>query len=252
MSTTILSLVLATQFSVVATVPSWNSDYARAVDVARRQQRPLVVVLEDQSQRQETASILANPAVRMTLRECSVCRLDVRTRRGAAVAERLNATTFPYTVISDRTGRKIVFRGSADLSRDEWLQLLDDVMGEQGRGDRELNSRLLAGRAPEPTGRSEQKDDLRVVVVGTNGCAYCERLKIETIPHPTVGQMLDRGMKLEYDNASEDDTLAREHGVTVYPSILVLNQNGTLVDRIDGFVGPTELVARLQACNAQR
>jgi hypothetical protein len=64
--------------------------------------------------------------------------------------------------------------------------------------------------------------------------------------------MLDRGMKLEYDNASEDDTLAREHGVTVFPSILVLNQDGALVDRIDGFVGPTELVARLQACHAQQ
>jgi hypothetical protein len=247
-----VSLWLATQFLAIAPVPQWNSDYARAVRVARSQHQPLVVILEDRSQEQRTASVLDHPMVKQTLRDCSVCRLDVRTRTGARLASQLNARDFPYTVVSDRSARTIVFRGAGEFNKDTWLGLLEDVIdppsGSHGAEKRRQNERTDVLRRAGADTSTVESPKLRVVVVSSDGCAYCEKLKAETLPHPAVGRVLNNDMSLEYVNASEDDSLARKHDVMVYPSILVL-EDDELLDKIDGFVGPGELVDRLQACS---
>lgn len=242
MSPAVFTLWLATHFAVNLTPATWNTDYAQAVKKARTEHRPLVVVLEDRTQSKPSIGMLDHPLVRLTLANCSVCRLDVKTRSGAEVAARLRAQTFPYTVVSDRSGRRIVFRSSGEVDDGTMLRLLGAVM----------ETSLVSDEETVGSEDSSVEHRLRVVLISSDGCAYCERMKAETLPDPAVGRVLEQGMNLEYVNATEDDTLTVRHQLQVYPTILVIKPDGRLVDRIDGYVSPSELVPRLEACAAAR
>ena len=256
MSTIALGLWIVSQLAGQSGLLEWNSDYAAALAESRREQRPLVVVLEDRHQARGMSRLLDRPYAYVAFRDCTVCRLDVSSSQGAELAHELQATVFPYTMVSDPSGRRIVFRVAGEFTERMWLQLLSDALPHPIS----MSPVVMIDRWPFKVGatsttarkwRARQKaasKRLRVVVLSTNGCAYCEKLKIESLPDPAVARAMGDDMKLEYVNASEDESLSAQHGVAIYPTILVLDERSRLLDRIDGFVEPGRLAQRLAFC----
>lgn len=230
------------QVLAVTAVPTWSTDYGDAVRLARSSHRPLVVVLEDPTRPGGLAGALDTAPLRLALRSYSVCRVDVTTDKGTELKQQLNATTVPYTIVSDETGRSIVVRAAGDVSPETFLALLGETV------DVPVERRAEALDA----GKSVSDSPLELVIVSTKGCVYCEKVKLETLPNPDVQRLIRRRVKVTLVDASQDDTLAKKHHVLTYPSILLLDERGNLLDRMEGFVEGPQLARRLLACKSRR
>lgn len=119
-------LVLAVGDAPEPTV-AWESHYGKAVDVARQQSKPLVVVLENSANPQQAFN---EDALRQAaqnaekLQNYELCRVDVSTDYGRKVAQAFGATTFPYTAVSDTATKFLTFRKAGPMSSAEWSRAL--------------------------------------------------------------------------------------------------------------------------------
>jgi hypothetical protein len=105
----------------------WSSDYGACLKRAATEQRPLLVVLE----RRESVALPTaggpppgGPVSGELLGHYVLCRVDVSTAYGAAVADAFHANQFPLTVIIDRTAKRQIYRRAGALSADEWTAAL--------------------------------------------------------------------------------------------------------------------------------
>ncbi len=232
------------QVLAVSAVPTWSTDYGDAVKLARSSHRPLVVVLEDPTRPGGQAGALDTARLRLALRSYSVCRVDVTTNEGTELKQQLNATALPYMIVSDETGQSIAVRAAGDVSAETFLALLGE----------EVDTRVTPGAGDTDAGtvRSDSPMPLELVVVSTKGCVYCEKVKLETLPDPHEQRLIRRRVKVTLVDASQDDTLAKKHHVLMFPSILLLDERGNLLDRMEGFVEGPQLARRLLACRSRR
>ena len=108
----------------------WSSSYGKALRSARSTQRQLLVVLEDTSRTEgrwtHSGNVLAS--VRQTvLNEYELCCIDVTTTYGRRIADVFGATTFPYTIVTNRSATRIMHRKTGRLTPEDWkLVLLAD------------------------------------------------------------------------------------------------------------------------------
>lgn len=102
----------------------------------------------------------------------------------------------------------------------------------------------LAARGDDPTPAVGQKV---LVVFTTPKCDLCEKFKTVTLADPKVKQALEDYLVLTVDTTEEEGArLAARFAVTGFPTILAGRALGKVQARIDGYVGPDELLGILK------
>lgn len=111
-----------------STAPNdWMNDYGAALQAAKAERKPLLVVIENPAQRTakfEEASLGDHQASRQLLSKYKLCRVDATTAYGAAVARAFRAQTLPFTSIIDKTGSVQIFVKAGPLSETQWRAAL--------------------------------------------------------------------------------------------------------------------------------
>lgn len=75
----------------------------------------------------------------------------------------------------------------------------------------------------------------------TDWCGYCRQMDSNTFADPTVIQEMGDQyvwLRLNAETDPEGARLQREHGITGYPALLILEPDGSEIDRIPGYVPP--------------
>ena len=144
-ATVVVSLLAALPEAATPTVaPEWESDYGKALQATRADDRPLLVVLDYPSDAASSDAQAANthqvayrgqedaePAADQ-LKPYHLCRIDVSTEYGKKVAEVFGVTSFPYTAIIDKSGSVIIYAKNGTLTADQWQNtLLTHKAGER-------------------------------------------------------------------------------------------------------------------------
>jgi hypothetical protein len=116
--------------AVIGAAPAegpWNSDYATALQSARSSQKPLLVVLHKPSEPKQAVQQVAfsdDSEQAALLKNYELCQIDVGTPEGEAVAKAFGAKSYPYTVITNKTAKKVIFRKAGAFSDGQWSTTL--------------------------------------------------------------------------------------------------------------------------------
>ena len=116
----------------------WISSYSNALDDARATRRPLLVVFQEPGQSvhklespqdsEDTNTALTVNNVQSSnnglLSKYTLCRVDVSTAYGRRVAGAFQVKKFPYTAITDRRARRIVYRREGGFTQEAWVNTL--------------------------------------------------------------------------------------------------------------------------------
>ena len=97
----------------------WLTDYGEALQATKESQRPLLIVIDQQSKwlaHFEAASEIGQPVSPSLLKKYTLCHVDATTPYGKAVAEAFRTSTFPTTVIIDKTGAVQLVKKTGRLS----------------------------------------------------------------------------------------------------------------------------------------
>lgn len=76
-------------------------------------------------------------------------------------------------------------------------------------------------------------------------CGPCKMLKKKTFPSKEAGDYFNANyICLSYDGENgEGITMAEKYHITAYPTLIILNKNGDLINMQAGYMTPSELVA---------
>jgi len=113
-----LALLAAT-----ASANEWMSDYGAALNAAKAERKPLVVVIEnpgDRAVRFDETSFSPQQPSSPLLAKYKLCRIDASSAYGQAVAKAFRASSLPLTSIIDKTGSVQIFVKQGALSAAEW------------------------------------------------------------------------------------------------------------------------------------
>lgn len=116
-----------TLLAATASANDWMSDYGAALKAAKAEGKPLVVVIENPSDRAvrfEEASLTAEQPSSQLLARYILCRVDASTAYGQAVAKAFRATSLPLTSIIDKTAAVQIFVQQGPLSAAQWRAAL--------------------------------------------------------------------------------------------------------------------------------
>ena len=105
----------------------WQSDYAKALEATRHNDRPLLVVLDvpgDPQEALETKQLDTKGEQSALLGAYQLCHVDVSTEYGKKVADAFRAKQFPFTAIIDKTGSVVLVKKAGQISSDEWEETL--------------------------------------------------------------------------------------------------------------------------------
>ena len=127
MNVLVATVALAASLVPQTSAREWETDYAKAFQVAQQTRRPLLVVLERPAEvrhQVRQASFTVDPTMNELLKPYVLCRVDVTTPYGREVAKAFSAKEFPLTAITDRTVTTLVFKKVGSFSTQEWVQTL--------------------------------------------------------------------------------------------------------------------------------
>jgi hypothetical protein len=105
----------------------WLADYGVALRQARLERLPLLVVLENpdlDGGRITQIKHTAEGEQDSLLARYKLCRIDVSSEYGHAVAKAFKVSQFPYTAIIDNTGSVQIFRKTGAFSAGQWSATL--------------------------------------------------------------------------------------------------------------------------------
>jgi len=104
---------------------TWMNDYGAALQIARDENRPLLVVIEDAERGVRAEAVkLSSTANDALLAPYVLCRVDIGTSYGQKVAAAFKAGGTPHLVITDRGARRQIFQRSGRMSSTEWRTTL--------------------------------------------------------------------------------------------------------------------------------
>jgi thioredoxin-related protein len=86
-----------------------------------------------------------------------------------------------------------------------------------------------------------------LVFVTRDHCHYCDKMKDGTYASPLVTQSVKASFVPLLIDGRGQSPLLRELNVKGYPSTFVISPQAVVLDRIDGYVTPEVLAARLEA-----
>lgn len=129
---TISLLVTCLAASVSSAAPdgkglSWNQNYGKSKQIAQATKRPMLLVLEDstkKNQRIDESTLTTKERTILSKDKFELCRVDVTTDYGKRVAKAFGAKVFPYTVVTDDVSKRIVFRKPGQMSNKDWTLAL--------------------------------------------------------------------------------------------------------------------------------
>lgn len=77
-------------------------------------------------------------------------------------------------------------------------------------------------------------------------CVHCRKMARETLADQSVASDIETKFIAASLTADKDGDLARRLGVRIYPTTVIVAPEAGVLDRISGYVGPTELRDRLR------
>ena len=116
-----------TLLAASASPNEWMTDYGAALQAAKAERKPLVVVIENPAERAtqfEEVALAHQQATRSLLAKYKLCRVDATTAYGQAVAQAFRAQSLPLTSIIDKTGSVQIFVKTGRLSASQWQAAL--------------------------------------------------------------------------------------------------------------------------------
>ncbi|MBU1693864.1 MAG: HEAT repeat domain-containing protein [Verrucomicrobia bacterium] len=84
-----------------------------------------------------------------------------------------------------------------------------------------------------------------LAVFSSPGCAWCRRLKTETLDDPETRQLLRHFSLVEID-VMDDPLTAQEYGVRGVPTVLILSSDGRVRNGVSGYLSASELCTLLR------
>lgn len=131
MLTSLFTLAIAAAVASPAVeAPQWESDYGKALEQVRADDRPLLVVLDKPGE--EVDAKLLSAKDDKTLSKYDLCRVDVSTEYGQKVAKAFGAKSFPHVAFVDKTGAVVLHTHQGKISADTWNSSLTKYQtGEQ-------------------------------------------------------------------------------------------------------------------------
>ncbi|MCA9188577.1 MAG: thioredoxin family protein [Pirellulaceae bacterium] len=262
MNGVIVSLVALAAMGTVSAEPEWTKDYAMALQEARVGRCPMLIVLEDPAAEAGCLDEKAPEAgshEERALARYQLCRVDVNTETGKRVAQAFGAKQFPYTVITDASCRVIVYRHSGKFEDRQWSDTLLAFGGDVSAPEQTVAARpLVAEKRPafphanveEALAAAKLSHRPVVVFLSMSGCHFCDKMKAETLSDPLVVDHLSQSFEATVAMHEDNPGLAQSHGVNVFPTTLILNAQGGLIDKIDGFVTADKFARRLHSANS--
>jgi thioredoxin-related protein len=91
---------------------------------------------------------------------------------------------------------------------------------------------------------AKQRNTLVMLVFTAEWCTWCERMDRETFSSDEVRELLADIVAVKLDAERGGRKLAARYGVDSYPTIVFTDGDGDEVDRILGYLPPTEFVAQ--------
>ncbi|MBX3424819.1 MAG: hypothetical protein KF688_03980 [Pirellulales bacterium] len=104
----------------------WISDYGQALEATRRDERPLLVVLESPRDEEKALDddVLAAASDKL-LSKYDLCRVDATTSYGKQVAESFRAKQLPHVAIIDKSGSVVLHKQAGQPSAAEFKSALE-------------------------------------------------------------------------------------------------------------------------------
>lgn len=240
----------------------WLNDYGIAIQAARLAQRPLLVVLEKPADAEQRLDFIdGSGQLGELLENYELCRVDVTTEYGQKVAASYGATQFPYSVITDKSCRNILFRGQGKFSVEMWERTLDNyketpmlrtgklaVAADDGLDADDVKARLfshddLASAQAAARGNSRPM----LVLVTMPGCFHCVRMKSETYQDQQLARTIVRTFESVVVDQTDEPDWVYEQGVTLFPTTLIVGTSGEVLAKLPGYVSADELASRLDS-----
>lgn len=98
---------------------------------------------------------------------------------------------------------------------------------------------------------AEARDLPLLVYLTSSHCAYCVKMKAQTLAHPSVVAAVGEKYAALTVARGTAPELERRLNVRAYPTTVVLEADQTELGRITGFVAPQQLTAALARLEAQ-
>jgi len=99
----------------------WTADYGVALEATRAGHKPLLVVIDQETQPAvQIVSHQTDPASEKLLARYELCHIDATTPYGQDVARRFKAKTFPHVSIIDATGKTQLFIQRGEMTPTKW------------------------------------------------------------------------------------------------------------------------------------
>ena len=140
-----LLATLALTVSSMGASPEWISDYGQALEAARAANRPLLIVLDDPTRPEgqiSQASVRNDTTQNTLLQQFILCHIDVTTGYGRRVVEAFGVGDFPYTVITDRAVKTIIYSRVGQFRSADWVTTLVRYQNGERRPSRVRSGRI--------------------------------------------------------------------------------------------------------------
>lgn len=248
---------------------NWNHSYSECLSAAKSQGRPLIVLLEDPKRSEFRGDSLFIDNWQL-LANFKLCRVDATSNYGKKVAELYGATTLPYTVITDRKCQEIRFRGAGKFSGKMWRETLTTHSPENfqiadassiafdGKGDSKPEEISAAKASYEFAAesifpfadldaalqRAHEKDQATLVFVSMDGCHYCDKMRAETFEDEEVISAVSEFQTVMIKRELNPAWVAKQ-GVKLFPTTIVVAADGSVTDRLEGFLNPERFRKRI-------
>lgn len=98
----------------------------------------------------------------------------------------------------------------------------------------------------EALARARREKKLVFVDVYTDWCGFCKKLDREVFTDPDVARAASRFVAIRVNAEKGGEEVAERFGVRGYPTLLFVDGDGELVERVEGYVEADELVRILR------
>jgi thioredoxin-related protein len=99
--------------------------------------------------------------------------------------------------------------------------------------------------------QSTQKQNRPMLVfVTASNCLYCNKMKQSTYSNTAVATTINRSFVPLVLSGETPSPLLKDLSVKAYPTTFIISPDAVILDRMDGYVTPDKLMARLAAAQA--
>jgi len=95
--------------------------------------------------------------------------------------------------------------------------------------------------------QSREQGRPMLVFVTHSQCLYCTKMKLNTWSSPTLAGAIDRSYVPLTLDGGQPTPLLKDLAVVSYPTTFVISPQAVVLDRVEGFIAPEALSARLAA-----